>query len=219
MKRFAIRLINMIIGLFLYALGIIVTIRANVGFAPWDVFHVGIANTIGLSLGTVSILVGIIIVVVIMISGEKLGLGTISNMLLIGIFLDIILKINVIPKMDNTIFGILMLIFGLFIISIGSYFYIGSAFGAGPRDSLMVVLAKKTKIPVGISRSIIEILVTIGGYFLGGMVGLGTLISAIGIGFCVQITFRILKFNVTAIKHESIRDTFTELISNMKSRK
>jgi len=155
-------------------------------------------------------------VVVIMISGEKLGLGTISNMLLIGIFLDIILKINVIPKMDNTIFGILMLIFGLFIISIGSYFYIGSAFGAGPRDSLMVVLAKKTKIPVGISRSIIEVAVTIAGWFLGGMVGIGTIVSVLGIGFCVQLTFRILKFDVTAVKHESLAGTFSFLKNKVK---
>ncbi|MCL2318504.1 MAG: hypothetical protein FWC45_00335 [Treponema sp.] len=211
MKNFYIRLLNIIIGLFLYALGIVITIRANIGYAPWDVLHIGIANTLGLSIGTISISVGLIIIVIVKIMGERLGLGTILNILLIGIFLDIILKINIIPKMNNLFFGSIMLILGLFIISLGSYFYIKSAFGAGPRDSLMVVLARKTKIPVGICRSTIELLATLGGWLLGGMVGIGTVISVIGIGFCIQLTFKILKFDVTAIRHETLSDTYTAL--------
>ena len=216
MKIFLIRFINTIIGLFLYALGIVVTIKANIGFAPWDVFHIGIANTLGLSIGTVSILVGMILIIIVILLGEKIGLGTILNMLLIGIFIDILLQINIIPKMDNFLYGIIMLIFGLFIISFGSFFYIRSAFGAGPRDSLMVVLARKTKIPVGICRSAIELSVTVIGWFLGGMVGIGTVISVIGIGFCIQITFKLLKFNVTAIKHETFGETFLALNRNKK---
>ena len=208
MKLFVLRLLNMVLGLFFYAIGIVITIKANIGYAPWDVLHVGISNTLGWSLGTISILVGMIIAGIVKLLGEKLGLGTISNMLLIGVFLDIILKINIIPKMDNFIFGTIMMIIGLFIISIGSYFYIKSAFGAGPRDSLMVVLARKTKIPVGVCRSTVELLATLFGWLLGGMVGLGTIISVIGIGFCIQITFKVLKFDVTAVKHESFMDTF-----------
>jgi len=200
-----------IIGLFLYALGIVTTIKANVGFAPWDVFHYGIVNITGLSFGTISILIGLIILIFVAFSGEKPGLGTILNMLLIGIFLDILFKIDIIPKMTGFLSGIIMLIAGLFIISLGTYFYIRSAFGIGPRDSLMVVLARKTKIPVGICRSIIELTVTIAGWFLGGMVGAGTVISVIGIGFCVQITFRVLKFDVTSVKHETLNDTVNVL--------
>ena len=212
MKHFLVRLLSMITGLFLYALGIVITIRANIGFAPWDVLHVGISNTIGLSIGTISIIVGMVLIIIIKIFGEKLGLGTISNMLLIGTFLDLILKIDVIPKMDNFIFGLLMMIIGLFVISLGSFFYIRSAFSTGPRDSLMVVLAKKTKIPVGICRSIIELSVTIIGWLLGGMAGIGTIIFVIGIGFCIQLVFKTLKFDVTTIKHESISDTFAVII-------
>jgi len=103
---------------------------------------------------------------------------------------------------------------GLFIISAGSYFYIKSAFGTGPRDSLMVVLAKKTKMPAGVCRSIIELSVTIAGWFLGGMAGLGTIIAVIGIGFCIQITFKLFKFDVTAVRHESLRDTFVLFAGN-----
>ena len=199
----------MILGLILYAFGIVITIKANIGYAPWDVFHVGLAKTTGLSIGMASITVGLAIIILIVILGEKLGLGTISNMLLIGIFIDIFLLIDLIPIPDNIIYGIPMLISGLFIISIGSYFYIKSAFGAGPRDNLMVVLKRKTNLPVGICRCIVELSATVIGWLLGGMVGIGTVISVIAIGFCIQITFKVLKFDVTAVKHESLKDTFT----------
>ena len=206
----------MIIGLILYAFGIIISIKANIGYAPWEVFHVGLANTIGLSIGITSIIVGIIIVIMVTAMNEKLGFGTISSMLLTGIFMDIILIIDFIPTADNKTFGAAMLIMGLFIISAGSYFYIKSAFGAGPRDNLMVVLARKTKIPVGICRCIIELLITFIGWLLGGMIGIGTLISVIAIGFCIQITFKALKFDVISVKHESIKDTFTALAGKRK---
>jgi len=127
-------------------------------------------------------------------------------MVLIGLFIDLIFPY--IPKTENRIIGTLMLIAGLFIIAVGSYFYIKSAFGAGPRDNLMVVLARKTKLPVGLCRGIIELLVTIIGWFLGGMVGFGTVISVIAIGFCIQLVFKILRFDVTSVKHETLKDTF-----------
>ena len=207
----------MITGLFLYALGIVITMKANVGFAPWEVFHAGIAKTTGLTIGSVSIFIGLIIIIIVMILKEQVGIGTILNMLLIGIFMDIILYVNIIPVSRNFFPGLLMLIIGLFTISTGSYFYIKTGFGAGPRDSLMVALARRTRIPVGICRSLIELSVTFFGWLLGGMVGIGTVISVIGIGFCIQITFKIFRFQVTEVKHESLRDTFAGLFSNLKN--
>jgi len=198
----------MVIGLFIFSLGIVITIKANIGYAPWDVFHVGLAGKIGLSIGTVSIIVGLILVLVVTLLKEKFGLGTISNIILIGLFIDLFFLIDIIPIAENLIIGIVFLILGLFIIAIGTYFYIKSGFGAGPRDNLMVVLARKTKLPAGLCRSIIELLVTIAGWFLGGMVGIGTVISVIGIGFCIQIIFKLFKFNVTLVKHETLSDTF-----------
>jgi uncharacterized membrane protein YczE len=198
----------MIIGLILTAFGIIITIKANIGYAPWEVFHVGLSNTIGLSFGITTIVVGIIIVIIVTVLGEKLGFGTILSMIMTGIFADIILMIDMIPIAKNLAIGIIMLITGLFIISLGTYFYIKTAWGVGPRDNLMVVLARKTKIPVGICRCLVEFFVTLIGWILGGMVGIGTVISVIAIGFCIQITFGLLKFDVTAIKHESFGDTF-----------
>ena len=218
MKQFYIRLFDMIIGLILYAFGIIISIKANIGYAPWEVFHVGLANTTRLSLGLVTIIAGLVILIIVTIMKEKLGFGTVSSMLLTGIFMDIILIIDFIPIANSMIIGVVMLIIGLFCISIGSYFYIKSAFGVGPRDNLMVVLARKTKIPVGVCRCVIELLVTVIGWLLGGMVGIGTVISVVAIGFCIQITFKVFKFDVTSVKHESMRDTFAALIGGKKQR-
>ena len=206
----------MVIGLFLYALGIVVTLKANIGYAPWEVFHAGLSGKIGLSFGLTSISVGFIIIVITALLGEKIGLGTISNMILIGLFIDALLFINIIPVSKNLMIGIVMLVTGLFIVSIGTYFYIKSAFGAGPRDGLMIAFTRKTKIPVGICRGIIELSATLAGWILGGMAGIGTIISVISVGFCIQITFKILRFDVTVIRHESLSDTFANLLGKKR---
>jgi uncharacterized membrane protein YczE len=211
MKNFCFRLLNMIIGLFLYALGIVLAIQANVGYAPWEVFHVGLANTTGLTIGVVSIIAGVIIVLIVTALKEKLGFGTILSMILTGIIIDIIFMFDIIPLAQNMIIGVSMLMAGLYILSLGSYFYIKSAFGAGPRDNLMVVLARKTKLPVGVCRFAVELSVTAAGWLLGGMVGIGTIISAFSIGLFVQLTFKLFKFNVTAVNHETLIDTWANL--------
>ena len=212
MKAFIIRLLTMITGLIFFAAGIVLAIKANIGYAPWDIFHVGIANTTGLSIGLVSIFVGIILVIIVVILGEKLGIGTILNMVLIGLFIDILFPL--VPAAFNPVIGTVMLVAGIFLLSIGTYFYIRPALGAGPRDSLMTVLARKTKFPVGLCRCVIEFSVTIAGWLLGGMVGFGTIIFVIAIGFCIQITFKVFKFDVTAIKHENLRETYMKFFQN-----
>ena len=192
------------------------TIKANIGYAPWEVFHAGLSLTVGISIGVASIIAGVVIVVIVTAFGEKLGLGTVLSMILTGVFIDLIMMITFLPTADNIAVGLIMLIVGLFVVAIGSYFYIKSAFGAGPRDNLMVVLNRKTKLPVGVCRSIVELSVTLAGWFLGGMVGIGTVFSVVAIGFCVQIIFAIFKFNATSIQHETLSQTFKDIKSSLK---
>jgi uncharacterized membrane protein YczE len=217
MKQFYIRMLRLICGLFLYALGIVVTMNANIGYAPWDVFHVGLSKMVGMSIGTASIVTGVVIGVITILLGEKLGLGTILNMILIGVFLDMILALSIIPLANNLSLGIIMMIIGLFIVALATYFYIGSSFGAGPRDSLMVALIRKTGLPVGVCRGSIELIAVLVGWKLGGMIGIGTVISAFIIGFCVQVTFKLLKFDATKVNHETLRETYTIHFKNKTS--
>jgi uncharacterized membrane protein YczE len=201
----------MLAGLFLFALGIVLTINANIGYAPWDVLHAGMARQTGLSIGVASIAAGLVILVLVMLCKEKLGLGTIANMILIGVFMDMIIGTGILPVPDNLAVSIAMLVAGLFVVSLGSYCYMKSAFGAGPRDSLMVLLARVTKLPVGLCRGIVELTVTLFGWLLGGMIGVGTVISGFAIGFCIQITFAVCKFDATAVEHETLGQTFRNL--------
>jgi Predicted membrane protein len=215
MAEYILRFLKLNFGLFLYGLGIIVTMRANIGYAPWEVLHSGISQTLGVSIGLINTAVGALIVALVFLLGEKIGLGTIFNMFMIGLFMDLILFLDFIPLFNHFWIGTLVHILGLFIISLGTYFYISSAFGAGPRDSLMVAVTRKTGLPVGLCRGIVEISVVLIGWLLGGMVGLGTVISAFSIGFCVQITFRLLRFDPTQVKHE----TFGVMFQNLRKLK
>lgn len=203
-RGFGLRLARLLLGLFLYALGIAVTMRAQIGYAPWEVFHAGVGKAVGMSIGNVSIVAGILIGLLAWFLGEKLGLGTLLNMVLIGVFLDWLLALPLLPTASGWGTGIPLLVAGLYIIALASYFYIGSGFGAGPRDSLMVALKRRTGLPIGTCRIVIELAAVAVGWLLGGMVGIGTVISAVAIGFCVQTTFKALRFEATAVTHESL---------------
>jgi len=218
MKTFMLRLLSLFFGLLLYATGIVITIKAHVGYAPWDVFHAGLSRTTGISIGFASIITGIVIIIFVTLTGEKIGIGTIANILGIGLFIDLIMILDIIPLAENMWTGILMLLIGLFVISLGAYFYISSAFGAGPRDNLMVVLNRKTKLPVGVCRSLVELIATLVGWLLGGMVGIGTVISIIAIGFFIQMTFAMFKFKAANVEHENIFQTISNLREYVKKR-
>jgi len=214
MKQFCLRIVNLIWGLSIFSLGNVVIINAQIGYAPWEVFHAGLAKTTGLSIGNISIIVGIVVGILVILLGEKVGLGTLFNGIFVGLFLDLILGLQIIPIADNILLGIFMVFTGLFILALGTFFYMKTALGAGPRDSLMVALTRKTGLPIGVCRGIIEISIVLIGCSLGGMVGVGTVLSAFTVGFFIQITFRLLKFDATKVQHETISHTIKYFLKN-----
>jgi uncharacterized membrane protein YczE len=205
-KKSLLTLGRLFTGLFLYALGIVFTINANLGLSPWDVFHQGISTLTGITMGQASIIIGLLIVILDWVLGERVGVGTICNMLFIGIFMDLLMHNHLVPSFDNIILRGIMMLLGMFVIGIASYFYIGAGLGSGPRDGLMLALTKKTQKSVRFIRNCIELIVLIVGYFLGGTVGFGTLIMVIGGGYFVQFVFKIFKFDVRKVKHKFIDD-------------
>lgn len=207
-KNYSVRLIRLVFGLFLCSLGTILTIQANIGLPPWDVFHMGVSVITGISYGTINVLTGAVLIIVAMLLKEHIGAGSVINMFFIGIMADIIQSLKVIPKLDNFALGIGMLFWGQIFISLGTYFYLSASLGSGPRDSLMIALAKHfKKIPLGVMRGTIETIALLIGWLLGGKVGLGTVISAFGISFILQYTFKLLRFEVRNVHHESIFET------------
>lgn len=215
--KYLLRLARLITGLFIYALGVVVQIKAHVGYAPWDVFHTGLASTLGLSLGQVSIGVGMLIVIVDLMLKEKIGLGTFCNMFFIGLFIDLILKLDLIPLSSSPWSGYPMLIFGLFLLSFGLYLYMSSAFGAGPRDTLMVAIHRRLGVSVGLAKAMIEVTVTFLGWRLGGMLGIGTLIAASLIGVVLQFVLRLMRFEPKKVRHETLKDSLLILLGKQRA--
>lgn len=208
MKGYRVRLVKLIFGLFLFALGSFLTIQANIGLASWEAFSMGIANLTNQTYGNILIISGLFILVIDVLLKEKIGFGTILNTILIGVFVDLIQAFDIIPQMNHFFSGVVMLLLGQVSICIGSYFYIGAAMGCGPRDALMVALGKRLpNVPIGIVRGAIEGTVLLIGWLLGAKVGIGTVISVFGISFILETTFKVLRFDVTNVEHESVLDT------------
>ncbi|MEH6945037.1 YczE/YyaS/YitT family protein [Bacillus sp. JJ722] len=201
------RLIRLMFGLFLFALGSVSVMNSNLGYGPWELFQAGLTNLLPMTIGEATVFVSVIIVVIILILKETIGVGTLANMAFIGIFMDVILSAGLIPFGAGIFSGLCLLIVGLFTTAFGSYFYISSGFGAGPRDSLMVAIRRRTGLSIGVSRSILECSAATAGWLLGGPLGIGTVLTAILLGFCVQLVFRLFAFEATAIAHENLWTT------------
>jgi uncharacterized membrane protein YczE len=204
-------------GFFLYAIGIVMTVRANLGLSPWDVFHQGLAGRLGLSFGMASVVVAVVIVSVVAILREHVGIGTLGNMVFIGLFVDVLMFGGFVPETHGVAPGLAMMAGGLLVIGFASFFYIGSRYGAGPRDSLMVVLSRRTGRPVGICRIAVESAALFLGWLLGGSAGLGTVVAAFGVGVAVQFVFTLMRFDVTSLRQESVLDTMARLRAFLRS--
>ncbi len=191
-------------GLLLYSVGIVMTINANLGLAPWDVFHKGLSETLGITMGQASIAVGFVIVILAFFLGERIGWGTVFNMYFIGVFIDILMLNNLIPTFDSFVLSLAMMLSGMFVIGCATVAYIGAELGSGPRDGLMIALTKRTHKSVRFIRNIIEISALSVGYLLGGTLGIGTVIMSLCIGYFVQFAFKLFNFDVKNIHHRYI---------------
>jgi uncharacterized membrane protein YczE len=174
------RLPPLIIGLVLFGVGVAFMVVANLGLSPWEVLHQGISFRTGISIGTVAIITGVGVLLLWIPLHERIGIGTVLNVLIIGPVVDVSLWL--LPdQVDMMWLRWALMVGGTVIIALGSGLYIGAGLGPGPRDGLMTGLATKG-INVAVARIGIEIAVLIIGHFLGGTVGIGTLVFAFGVG-------------------------------------
>ena len=175
-----------IVGMMIMSLGITMSIKGQiVGTSPWDVLHVGLFQNFGLTIGTWSILTGLLIVgSTSIVLKEWPKMGTWLNMVLIGMFIDVFNWM--LPSTDVYTLQIAYFIVGVFVLSFGCGMYIAPNMGAGPRDTLMMLLVEKFGGTIKTARMGIEVLVTILGWLLGGPVGVGTVIIALTSGYIVQ---------------------------------
>jgi uncharacterized membrane protein YczE len=173
------RLPRLLFGLVVCGIGLALIILADLGLDSWNVFHQGIEEQTGISIGMVTILVGFALFGISLPLGEQIGLGTILNVLLIGTTIDLVLW--PLDEPENTAVRWAFLVGGTVLFAIGSGFYIGAGLGPGPRDSVMTSLAARG-MSVGLVRTAIEVVVLAVGWLLGGSVGVGTVLFALAIG-------------------------------------
>ena len=172
-------------GLMLFGLGEGLLIVSFTGASPWSVLAQGISLNVNLSIGTITLLISIAVLILWIPLGQKPGMGTIFNALIIALMIDLCIKF--VPTPNNYINQLILAVISVITVGIGGGIYLVSNLGAGPRDGLMVGLQKKTNLPIALVRATLEISVVSIGWYLGGTVGLGTLLFAFGIGPCVAL--------------------------------
>ena len=172
-------------GLTLFGLGEGLLIVSFAGASPWSVLAQGISLNVNFSIGIITIFVSVVVLVLWLPLNQKPGIGTILNAIIIGLMIDVC--INYVPTPENYSYQILLAIVAVLTVGLGGGIYLVANLGAGPRDGLMVGLQKKTNLPIAAVRGFLEITVMSIGWYLGGTVGIGTLLFAFGIGPAVAL--------------------------------
>ncbi|MCM3161893.1 YitT family protein [Metabacillus litoralis] len=176
------------IGLFIMSFGIVLTIKADLGVSAWDVLHIGLYKQFGLSIGSWTIMIGGLVLFSASLLTRKLPqVGAFINMFTIGIFIDLFLYIPVLKTPEFFLGKMMMLLMGIIILCYGMGLYISAKCGAGPRDSLMIALVKKTGKSITFIRAWIEVIVLFIGWLLGGPVFIGTVIATISLGYVAGV--------------------------------
>lgn len=188
-SKFPSRFLKLVVGLFIYGVGVGMTVDAQLGLAPWDVLAQGISRQTSLSFGYATVLVSLLVLLSWIPLKVKPGLGSIMNAIMVGLVAD--LTLNFLPTPDSYWLKLLLFFGGMVVISFATGLYISCGMGKGPRDGLNVGIAQRFKLPFWQARSIVEITVVTIGFLLGGQVREGTLIFALGIGYLNQIGMRL----------------------------
>ena len=185
LKPKSLTIFYLIFGLILFGLGETLLITADIGVSPWFVLHQGLSFKTNFSIGVTTFIVSVIVLLIWFPLKQKPGIGTILNAVLISIVID--LSLEFLPKPQDFLLQLLQVFIGILIIGIGSGFYLAANLGPGPRDGLMTGINKKTNLSFSLIRTIIELSAVVLGFYLGGKVGIGTILYALGIGYSVSL--------------------------------
>jgi uncharacterized membrane protein YczE len=186
---------SLIFGLFLFAVAIVLILESKLGLSPWDVLNQGVAKHTPLSFGMANVAIALVVLFLGWSLGGRPGIGTIANALLVGSFIQGLTALHAVTDLahDGLAVRIPLLVLGIVLIGPGSALYIGADFGAGPRDTLMLVGARRTGRRVGLVRGVLELCALAIGIALGGTFGVGTVLFALGVGPIVEASFALLQ--------------------------
>lgn len=204
-------LLNMLIAadsLFVNGFGIYLTIQANIGAAPWDVLNLGLSKSLGILYGNASIAVSLTILIIDILMKEPIGIAMFIDAVVVGKAVDFFNRIHPVSPCQSLVTAIPVMLAGLFVLAYTQYTYMMASLGCGPRDTLLVGLAKRLKkLPIALVSIGLLGTATLTGWLLGGPVGIGTIICAFCTGPVMQFAFRTVRFDATEIRHQRLKDS------------
>ena len=213
-KRIILEWIRIIIGLFIFAFGVHLTIFANIGLAPWDCLGMGISYHTPLNYGLSMTIMALVILGIDLLLKEKIGFGTIIDALLTGNFVQLYNSLNPFELNTSLPLGIVIMLTGFVFMALGMAVYMKCEQCCGPRDSLLVGLGKRMpRVPIGIVEVILWAMVLLVGWLLGGPIGIGTVISTFGAGLVMQLVYWLIHFDPRTLKHRGVIEVSRQLLN------
>ena len=199
-------------GLFVFAFGVHLTIKANIGLAPWDCLGMGISYHTPLNYGLSMTAMAVAILLIDLALRERIGFGTIIDALLTGNFVQLFNDLDRLPENHSLLLGVAIMLVGFVFMALGMWIYMRAAQGCGPRDSLLIGLGKRLpRLPIGAVEILLWAAVLLLGWLLGGPVGVGTLISTVCAGAVMQLVYNLLRFEPRSIRHRDVVEIFHAL--------
>ena len=204
-KRTLMEWLKIVLGLIVFALGVHMTIYANIGLAPWDCLGMGIAKHTPFNYGISMTLIAVTVLIIDILLKERIGYGTIIDAICTGNFVQMFNYLDPLPENKNTMLGIVIMLGGFVFMALGMWIYMSAQQCCGPRDALLVGLGKRMKkVPIGIVEIMLWAVVLLFGFLLGGPVGVGTLISTFGAGLVMQLVYSLIHFEPRKLRHRDI---------------
>ena len=209
-------LLNMLIAavsLFVNGFGIYLTIQANIGAAPWDVLSLGLSKSLGILYGNASIAISLTILLIDILLKEPIGIAMFIDAVVVGKAVDFFNWLHPVAPCRSLLTAVPVMLLGLVVLAYTQYTYMVASLGCGPRDTLLVGLARRLRrLPIGLVSVALLSTATLTGWLLGGPVGLGTILCAFGAGPIMQLAFRSVRFDATGTRHQRLRDSFRVLL-------
>lgn len=209
-REYCRRLGLLLSGLAVSAVGIVLMLQANIGLEPWSVLQQGMSKTFGITYGAAASIVGAAVIALAFSAAKALGWERWPTFIC-PVMIDLLLYLNWIPLFTGLWSGLTALLAGMELLALGTWLYMKSALGSGPRDALMVVLARKTRRSVGVCRAAVEVVIVFIGWRLGGQVGIGTVLAAVGVGSLFNLNFFLLRFTPALLHQENLPETIRRL--------
>ncbi len=204
--------LRILFGLAVYSFGVHLTIAANIGLAPWDCLGMGIAQHTPLNYGSSMVLISVTAVLIQLLFLERIGFATIMDAVITGNLTQLLNDYSPYPENHSIGLGIALMLFGFLFISLGMYLYMSAEQGCGPKDGLLIAIGKRMpKIPIGVVEILLWAVVTFAGWFLGGTVGIGTIVSVFVGGSVMHLFFDVIGFEPRKLKHKSLKETLKSL--------